>query len=214
MTGQRKQGPWHATSTPLPFAWQAFDGWLDSCAFEDISPWCLHILKIWWPQSPFWFLKKAEIINVLLAQILFLWGPPGFNKSDGGGGFVMRVSGSVSIPCEWTWIFPRVSYARGTCRSNCLLARVPVSHPFFFSILNEVCGWRSLSKVLPVGMRNDPDVSSFRLYEGKEQMEFEESMRRLFESINNLMKSQYKTTILLQVGLLCKSNLSFPLVIR
>lgn len=45
-----------------------------------------------------------------------------------------------------------------------------------------------------------PNISLNRLYEGKEQTEFEESMRRLFESINNLMKSQYKTAVLLQVG--------------
>uniref|UniRef100_A0A673JR95 Dedicator of cytokinesis protein 2-like n=1 Tax=Sinocyclocheilus rhinocerous TaxID=307959 RepID=A0A673JR95_9TELE len=35
-----------------------------------------------------------------------------------------------------------------------------------------------------------------QLYEGKEQAEFEESLKSLFESINNLMKSDYTTTLL------------------
>lgn len=38
-----------------------------------------------------------------------------------------------------------------------------------------------------------------RLYEGKEQAEFEESLRRLFESINSLMRTDYTTTLLLRV---------------
>lgn len=38
-----------------------------------------------------------------------------------------------------------------------------------------------------------------RLYEGKEQAEFEDSLKGLFESINRLMKSDYTTTLLQQV---------------
>uniref|UniRef100_A0A8C5EGG2 Dedicator of cytokinesis 2 n=1 Tax=Gouania willdenowi TaxID=441366 RepID=A0A8C5EGG2_GOUWI len=38
-----------------------------------------------------------------------------------------------------------------------------------------------------------------QLYEGKEQEDFEESLRRLFESINNLMKTDYTRTLLLRV---------------
>lgn len=40
---------------------------------------------------------------------------------------------------------------------------------------------------------------SVRLYEGKEQAEFEESLKRLFESINSLMRTDYTTTLLLRV---------------
>uniref|UniRef100_A0A673BXH1 Dedicator of cytokinesis 2 n=1 Tax=Sphaeramia orbicularis TaxID=375764 RepID=A0A673BXH1_9TELE len=39
-----------------------------------------------------------------------------------------------------------------------------------------------------------------QLYEGKEQEEFEDSLRRLFESINNLMKTDYTTNLLNRGG--------------
>uniref|UniRef100_A0A8C6KJH5 Dedicator of cytokinesis 2 n=1 Tax=Nothobranchius furzeri TaxID=105023 RepID=A0A8C6KJH5_NOTFU len=38
-----------------------------------------------------------------------------------------------------------------------------------------------------------------QLYEGKEQTEFEDSLKQLFESINNLMRSDFTTTLLLRV---------------
>ncbi|KAM4621829.1 LOW QUALITY PROTEIN: dedicator of cytokinesis 2 [Polymixia lowei] len=41
-----------------------------------------------------------------------------------------------------------------------------------------------------------------QLYEGKEQADFEDSLRRLFESINSLMKTDYTTTLLLRVAAL------------
>lgn len=68
----------------------------------------------------------------------------------------------------------------------CLLVQVDVGISFCLS-------------VFPVAFALIDSSYLHRLYEGKEQAEFEESLRRLFESINNLMRTDYTTTLLLRV---------------
>lgn len=66
----------------------------------------------------------------------------------------------------------------------------------------------SFVSFLPIAFPFISISSHHRLYEGKEQTEFEESLRSLFESISGLMRTDYTTTLLLRV-ITCASNKCF-----
>lgn len=76
----------------------------------------------------------------------------------------------------------------------------PTPSDYFPHLFICCCQYCFFYVLFPV---HGPSLSTFfrpsRLYEGKEQAEFEESLRRLFESINNLMRTDYTTTLLLRV---------------
>lgn len=74
---------------------------------------------------------------------------------------------------------------KGMMEANVYLPPSCTSSPFFVALYK--CASLTFLRV------------SVRLYEGKEQAEFEESLKRLFESINSLMRTDYTTTLLLRV---------------
>lgn len=89
------------------------------------------------------------------------------------------------------------------CLLSSFLPLKKVHSPPSFLIISRLLFWHFISpssfvSVYPLAF-SYTFFFSRRLYEGKEQAEFEESLKQLFESINNLMRSDFTTTLLNRV---------------